>query len=210
MLRQNTMLSVYGAFKQWMYTIFIVLIIKFWLIITVQKYVANRQCTIFKGLIITLKLPKAVGSEQSLATLMSSKSIIKLCFFKWHQQLNFLTLVHWLHELNAAPRSFTHSKLTKLTGFSSQVVPDNDFSNTVTQRSPVTTVNLCLTQGDWISHSNNFPFIALFFVPPDVFIKPIKKKENKNKTNFNTTPWLSSMWYTQHASKPQRNLIYQW
>jgi len=50
--------------------------------VTVQKYVANKQGTIFKCLNIILKLPKAMGCEQSLATLMSSKSVIKLCYFK--------------------------------------------------------------------------------------------------------------------------------
>lgn len=51
----------------------------------VQKYVTDRQGITFKCLIVTSKLPKAVGSEQHLAKLMLSKSSIKLCYFKWHQ-----------------------------------------------------------------------------------------------------------------------------
>lgn len=48
-----------------------------------KKYVANRQGTIFKSLIITLKLPKAVASEKkkqlkNLATQVSSKALLKL------------------------------------------------------------------------------------------------------------------------------------
>lgn len=100
--------------------------------VMVQKYITDRQGITFKCLIITLKLPKAVGSEQHLAKLMLSKSSIKLCYFKWHQYLDFLTWVCLFCELNATPRVFTHSKLTKLTGFSSQVFPDNDFSKAVT------------------------------------------------------------------------------
>lgn len=53
-----------------------------------KKYVANRQGTIFKSLIITLKLPKAVASEKKKKTIKKSgntgvfKSIIKVSFFK--------------------------------------------------------------------------------------------------------------------------------
>lgn len=92
-----------------------------------KKYVANRQGTIFKSLIVTLKLPKALESEKKSGSTDVFKSITKGSFFKWHQQLNFLTLVHWLCELNATPRSFTRSKLTKLAGYSPQVLPHNDF-----------------------------------------------------------------------------------
>lgn len=44
-----------------------------------KKYVANRQGTIFKSLVVTLKLQKAVGSgKKNLATQMSSKALLKL------------------------------------------------------------------------------------------------------------------------------------
>lgn len=42
------------------------------------KYVVKRQGALLKSLIVTLKLPKAVGSEKYLATQMSSKALLKL------------------------------------------------------------------------------------------------------------------------------------
>lgn len=47
-----------------------------------EKFVTNREGTIVKSFIIACRLTKTVESEQNPATLMSSKSISKLCYFK--------------------------------------------------------------------------------------------------------------------------------